>query len=872
MTLVKPKTVEELALEDLARSGLTLDDIDGKAMDGIEAKAALGREDSVGSEGGYTIPYRTLDGNDIVENGKPFQRIRLVGPHSDDTPRYLSRGSTTAHVYIPKQLKAALADSKVGKTLLITEGEKKAVATCKAGFPCVALAGIQMYRDPKDKTKLLPELRDLLEYLFEHGAIDAVVVLLDSDGQPLPKKSLPSDENEARRYHEFKNGNYVKNNDVFKAALNLAGLIRMTVAGLPVGHGWVRPDVTVSADGPKGGKRRVVIHRGLDDVLVLGNAGIADLRTWVDEAKDRAEPGDGEGGFLPLGATADGIGIYLWSRHQDTLISLPANQLNNPATLAGLVGKSWLQQKYSRFTKDGLLDFDTKMAAIDVASSCASRGKFHVDGRVFGTGTWLAEDGTLIVNAAKKVFTQDGDILPRIAEDRKAIYTSSGSYPPPAYRKVSDEAYRVIVGKIVGGLDSWQYTSKLGSKLVLGWLVMSVFLGAMQSRPSLWLVAPRGSGKTHLARFMKSCLGGYAWHTDQGKESTSAGIRQMLQLSSSPCIMDEMEKDNTEMSIRSEGIVSSLLSLVRSAYTAGSEIKKGTADQMGKSFRIMTSFCLVSIADPALEPADLTRIAKIRMRPLQHEDGKLGRPPAPLSEDEAATFFWGTIQRWRQYQAIFSEVRDSWLALAGNGESREVDTFGVLLAASMAAHDHSVEEVRPAIEASLPHLMEHLQEVREASTESMLILDTLLTLKIEVQRHESDDNGNERILRENMGVARALLGAFNGKVDEALALADVGIKITTNDGQQYLAVRLRHAGLTRLFQGTRWNKDGAWTGGLCEIEGVVKNYPVKFVGKPEKCTLVPWCALGIERDGEQEKKPAASGAKPIPFPSMKTIL
>lgn len=862
------KTVTEQVTEDLARSGLTLEDMQGKVLTHFDVQNALGMEHTPGADGGYSIPYRTLEGADVMENGQPFLRVRLVGAHNDDTPRYLSRGATTSHVYIPPQMQAALRQSK---TLIITEGEKKAVRACKAGYPTVALAGIQMFHDATDKTKLLPELSGLLQRLYDAGMIDTAIAVFDSDGHPLSKSQLPSDETVAATYDEFRNGGFAKNKAVFKAALDIAALIRRSVAGLLVGYGWCKPVLETSATGVKGGKVRTVCHRGLDDVLE-SPGGAADLRTWIESAAEKAQPGDGEGGYLPLGAGPDGKSVWMWSVHQNALIDATTASLGSPASLAGLVGMSWLSQRYQKIDKQGNLDIDAKKASMEIAAACTGRGRFNVEGRVFGTGTWLNEHGELVVNTARDVFTQDGESLPRIDTTlrRREIYTSSGSYPPPEFKPISDQDYLSVIQRISTSLAQWQYASEVGGDLVLGWMVMTVFLGAMSSRPTLWLVAPRGSGKSHMARFIKSCLGGYAWHTDQGKESTSAGIRQMLQMSSSPCILDEMEKDNTDMSVSGEKAVAAILSLIRSAYTAGSDIKKGTADQTGKSFRIMTSFCCVSIADPGLDPADLTRIAKIYLKPIQH-NGKIGKPPALLSKEDAATFFWGTVQRWQSYQALFDEVRDNWLAVAGNGEAREVDTFGVLLAAALAARDCPVSRVRGMLDMAVPKIMDQIQEAREASQESDLILETLLSLHIELQRHEIDDRGNERIQRETMGVGRviqAAMGRPNG--DEARALADVGLAVKEKGGKDYLFIALRNASLTKLFQGTRWKRDGAWSGGLREVEGVIWNHSARLPGypTPAKGTWVPLDALGIDACGTADDESTSPMGHQFPAPKQ----
>ena len=44
--------------------------------------------------------------------------------------------------------------------LLITEGEKKALASTQAGFPCIGLVGVNGYK-PKNRAALLPALESI---------------------------------------------------------------------------------------------------------------------------------------------------------------------------------------------------------------------------------------------------------------------------------------------------------------------------------------------------------------------------------------------------------------------------------------------------------------------------------------------------------------------------------------------------------------------------------------------------------------------------------------------------------------------------------------------------------------------------------------
>src|SRR5262245_23234820 len=84
------------------------------------------------------IPYLPRNGDG------PYARVKL------DTPgpagkRYRSPSGKPNRLYIPALLlPEILADPDVG--LWITEGEKKSLAACQAGLPCIAVAGVWSWR------------------------------------------------------------------------------------------------------------------------------------------------------------------------------------------------------------------------------------------------------------------------------------------------------------------------------------------------------------------------------------------------------------------------------------------------------------------------------------------------------------------------------------------------------------------------------------------------------------------------------------------------------------------------------------------------------------------------------------------------------
>lgn len=123
-------------LVDLARSGLTEDD--ARAADLHSARPGdivrlIGRDVPDGTSA-LVFPYSDCNG---------FTRLKLFPPllDRDGKPqRYLQRAGTGCRLYVPPLVAPVLTDPV--HPLAITEGEKKALAVTKAGWPCVGIGGL----------------------------------------------------------------------------------------------------------------------------------------------------------------------------------------------------------------------------------------------------------------------------------------------------------------------------------------------------------------------------------------------------------------------------------------------------------------------------------------------------------------------------------------------------------------------------------------------------------------------------------------------------------------------------------------------------------------------------------------------------------
>ena len=188
--------IQKRIQEDLAKSGLTISDMAVRDLDN-SVKAATSVS---ASAHGYVIPYFGIRGQPIA-----FYRVKLF----DLEPKYKQPKDTPNHVYFPKGfLDLAMRMPYV----IITEGEKKAAAAVKAGFPTVAIGGVESWRNrlfsiPVDSelntekgkvnakipsgsevtenfmSPLAMGLQDLIDFCLHHQK--HLIIIYDADGKEL---------------------------------------------------------------------------------------------------------------------------------------------------------------------------------------------------------------------------------------------------------------------------------------------------------------------------------------------------------------------------------------------------------------------------------------------------------------------------------------------------------------------------------------------------------------------------------------------------------------------------------------------------------------------------------------------------------------
>ena len=120
-------------------------------------KAAEAEQLCGASMGGIWIPYRQIDDAPIREDNSDFGRLRLAV--DENGRKYHSRAGSRSHLFVSSALGGLVAQPGCS-TIVLTEGEFKAMSLCEHG---VAAAGVAGITNATPQNKLLGELQTLLE-------------------------------------------------------------------------------------------------------------------------------------------------------------------------------------------------------------------------------------------------------------------------------------------------------------------------------------------------------------------------------------------------------------------------------------------------------------------------------------------------------------------------------------------------------------------------------------------------------------------------------------------------------------------------------------------------------------------------------------
>lgn len=588
------------------------------------------------------------------------------------------------------------------------------------------------------------------------------------------------------------------------------------------------------------------------------------------------------GPVKPLGIASDMSGsikcFYLDALGQ--LVGLDANNRHGKNAMIALYGRhsqfleaNWPQwskpvREYDKAAKQWVVVKEAQIVGFDQAEAsrahieeCTRRGIFDPSGKIRGRGAHRSDKGNLVLHFGDQILLPEEKADGALRARRYADPGLHGGYVYPAFAPLMRPHHEPVGtdagAAVLAQLNSWSYRRQLlDPMLALGAIVASQLGGFLDWRPVMWIVGPRGTGKSTLDGEPSKSEGFIGHLIGPGRMNTAdtsaAAIRQTLKNSTVPVFVDELEPDAPKEKI------DALIALARVA-AGGAKGHRGGQDQQAHEFTLRSPFWFSSILQPPLQAQDRSRIVTIELKKLR--DG-LKKPD--FFKSNAASLGARLLRRAIDQVARLDETINAYreaLESAGH-DARGSNVYGTLLAcADLVLYDELPDD-ELVNEWALRCAPANLSEIREAASEEGSCLEQLLTSPVQAR------GGDERVALGSW-VLDAVREAGNGEIDNSpnRRLQNMGVKLVNatvkgmaegpdgeavpqygscnfdpRKGPGWLAIAWKHRGLEPVYDATKW-RGGVWKQALGRTEHAINGVKVKMNHASANAVLVPLCAV-----------------------------
>jgi len=547
---------------------------------------------------------------------------------------------------------------------------------------------------------------------------------------------------------------------------------------------------------------------------------------------------------IPVGMMGD-LRYYLDAAGQ--LVALRVRE-HTRLNILGLFGsENHLVVEYWPKTDDkgNVKGWRTEDAEKQLMALAAARGLWSPVNKARGRGCWSDEAGRLIVHYGSRILINGRSRRPGLVGELafvagEKLMASAEMTEPAGSRGVGEEALSL--------LRCWKWRRDIDPRLLLGWIGAG-FLGAsLRVRPVAWIIGRRGTGKSTLQEALSAVLREWLLSVT---DSTEAGIRQTLQHDCLPVAIDEAEADGSKDDAR----LRALVKLARRCYS-GTQSLRGGADHEASGFTLRSAMLFSSIRTPPLTPQDGSRMAVLKLDDQMPGAALPDLDPARLHAI-GARILRRLIDQWPRLPAALEQYR---IALIAVGHSnRTADVFGTLLAlADLIISDGDVDS-DSAAELAAQLDIAILPEADDSASDEQEMLAHLLSSVLPPEGPADDKATVAEWLRRasepfNSLAERAerVLGNSGIKIIRPREQARVVPSAPASEGRPcYFAVANRHAGLDRLFSGTRWAQ-GVWKQAARDLSAALPAETAKYGGVPERGTAIP-LLLAFGESGTQSE-------------------
>jgi len=342
--------------------------------------------------------------------------------------------------------------------------------------------------------------------------------------------------------------------------------------------------------------------------------------------------------------------------------------------------EGFLTWAWPSFAKEGVVtNFKAEEARRDLFAACAERGPWNMTDQVRGRGAWLDDRGRLILHC--------GDVLYFDGQEEGTgelgdhFYVRRPSAIRPWEHAIDDVADNPAV-EIVNALRTWNFVrGDVDVMLAMGWIGVALMGAALDWRPSVFVVGDAGSGKSELNKLLKTIMGRFMIATTN---ATSAGLYQIVGHDALPIAIDELEGED------GQDQAAQIIKMARDAASGSIRIRGG-ANHQGVEFQARSAFWFSAINPPPINPASMSRLALLQLRPLSDAAAKV--PALKNPETIGPKLLRLVADRWLGFPDLYEEYRD---VLRANGhDSRGQNTFGTFLAAAhLLLGDEGMDEAK----------------------------------------------------------------------------------------------------------------------------------------------------------------------------------
>lgn len=557
------------------------------------------------------------------------------------------------------------------------------------------------------------------------------------------------------------------------------------------------------------------------------------------------------------------------------IVGLDAHNKHGKNGLIGMYGPHslWLEENWPQWSKpvreldkstnkwvivkeSEIVGFDQAEASRAHIEECVRRGIFDPSGKLRGRGAHRTDHGNLVLHLGDTLLVPIEGPSGKLKDRAYADPGAHGGYVYPALAR-SSRPYHEAVGveagqRVLAQLQTWSYKRPLlDPMLLLGALAASMLGGFLSWRPTMWIVGPRGTGKSTLdgepsanEGFIGHLLGPARMNT---ADTSEAAIRQTLKNATIPVFIDELEPDAPKEKI------DATVKLAR-VSAGGAKGHRGGQDQQAHEFTLRSPFWFSSILQPPLGGADASRIVTIELKKLA---GDLVKPDffKMGAAELGARLFRRVVDqsvRIDETIAIYSA------ALAKRGlDARAQNVYGTLLGCADIALYDDLPDDELVTEWALRLNPAQMIETATATSDEQACLDHLLTSPVQMRGGDEREalgtwigkaiasaklGGDE--CREERWIQQIGLKLVNAKLLELVDGPDNakiprwGTSLYSSAAPGWLAVAWKHRGLDPLFEGTKW-RGGVWKQQLSRV-------------------IVPWTGKAADKDA-----PAPSGERAL---------